>query len=186
MLRYFGITTESRALRSVNPEIAGSRPRRVRHFSRDDAELSGGHIVRYTVYNLRSIDCTPADHRDFFRMARILVIDDDRNIQTVLHDILSHFGHDVQVAVDGLEGLARYRDCHPDLVITDIFMPERNGLDVILDLAPNNANIIAMSGGGDLDRGDYLDDAIQFGARCGLRKPFTVNALIEAVNKLIA
>ena len=119
-------------------------------------------------------------------MARILVIDDDRHIQTMLHDILSHFGHDVHVAVDGREGLARYRDCHPDLIITDIFMPERNGLDVILDLAPNNANIIAMSGGGEIDCGDYLDDAIQFGARRGLRKPFTVGALVKAVNELIA
>jgi len=119
-------------------------------------------------------------------MARILVIDDDCGIQTVLHDILSHFGHDVHVAVDGREGLARYRDCHPDLVITDIFMPERNGLDVILDLAPSNANIIAMSGGGEIDCGDYLDDAVQFGARRWLRKPFTVHALVEAVNELIA
>jgi CheY-like chemotaxis protein len=119
-------------------------------------------------------------------MARILVIEDDRRIQTVLHDILSFFGHDVHVAVDGRDGLARYSVCHPDLVITDIFMPERNGLDVILDLAPNNANIIAMSGGGEIDSSDYLDDAIEFGARRGLRKPFTVNALVEAVNELIA
>jgi CheY-like chemotaxis protein len=118
-------------------------------------------------------------------MARILVIEDDRRMQTVLHDILSLFGHDVHVAIDGREGLARYRDCHPDLVITDIFMPERNGLDVILDLAPSNANIIAMSGGGEVDSADYLDDAIEFGARCRLRKPFTVNALVEAVNELI-
>ena len=119
-------------------------------------------------------------------MARILVIDDDHRMQTVLQDILSQFGHDVHVAIDGREGLARYRDCHPDLVITDIFMPECNGLDVILDLAPDNANIIAMSGGGEIDCGDYLDDAIQFGARRGLRKPFTVDALVDAVNELIA
>jgi two-component system, OmpR family, response regulator TrcR len=119
-------------------------------------------------------------------MARILVIDDDPHIQTALRDVLSHFGHDVLIAINGREGLARYRECHPDLVITDIFMPECNGLDVILDLAPTNANIIAMSGGGDLDCGDYLDDAIQFGARRGLRKPFTVDALVEAVNELIA
>ena len=119
-------------------------------------------------------------------MARILVIDDDPHIQSALCDVLSHFGHDVLVAVNGREGLARYHECHPDLVITDIFMPEFNGLDVILDLAPTSANIIAMSGGGDLDCGDYLDDAIQFGARRGLRKPFTVNALVEAVNELVA
>jgi YesN/AraC family two-component response regulator len=75
---------------------------------------------------------------------------------------------------------------HPDLVITDIFMPERNGLDVILGLAPTDAKIIAMSGGGDLDRGDHLDDAIHFGARRSLAKPFTPNALISAVNETLA
>jgi CheY-like chemotaxis protein len=119
-------------------------------------------------------------------MARILVIDDDRRVQMALRDVLSHFGHDVHVAVDGREGLALYRECRPDLVITDIFMPERDGLDLILDLALYNANIIAMSGGGNIDCSDYLDDAIEFGARRGLRKPFTVNALVEAVNELIA
>ena len=80
------------------------------------------------------------------------------------------------------EGLSRYRHEHPDLVITDIFMPERNGLDVILELASDDVMIIAISGGGDLDRGDHLDDAIHFGARRSLTKPFTVDALIAAVN----
>lgn len=119
-------------------------------------------------------------------MARILVIDDNAAVQDVVRDVLRDVGHVVIVASNGREGLDRYRECSPDLVITDIFMPERNGLDVILELAPTNANIIAMSGGGELDRGDYLNDAVHFGARRTLRKPFTVDALVAAVDELTA
>jgi CheY-like chemotaxis protein len=119
-------------------------------------------------------------------MARILVIEDDPSMQALLRDVLLDVGHVVFVANDGREGVSRYRRHHPDLVITDIFMPERNGLDVVLDLASSNANVIAISGGGDLDRADHLDDAIQFGARRTLRKPFTVDALLTAVNETLA
>jgi DNA-binding NtrC family response regulator len=118
-------------------------------------------------------------------MARILVIDDDEYIRAAVRDVLSDVGHVVLVASNGREGLARYRDHHPDLVITDIFMPERNGLDVILELPPH-VKIIAMSGGGQLDRGNHLDDAIHFGACRGLAKPFTVDALMGAVDETLA
>jgi CheY-like chemotaxis protein len=119
-------------------------------------------------------------------MARILVIEDDEYIRAAVRDVLSDVGHVVFVANNGREGLSSYRHHHPDLVITDIFMPERNGLDVILDLAPAHVNIVAMSGAGDVDPGDHLDDAIHFGARRSLRKPFTVGALIAAVNEALA
>src|SRR5215471_5662624 len=119
-------------------------------------------------------------------MARILVIEDDERTQTAIRDVLSHGGHVVFVANNGREGLSRYQEHRPDLVITDIFMPERNGLDVILELAPCDAKIIAMSGGGDLDRSDYLDDAMHFGASRSLTKPFTVDALVTAVDETLA
>jgi DNA-binding response OmpR family regulator len=118
-------------------------------------------------------------------MARILVIDDDENVQTLIRDVLSEAGHTVLLANDGREGLIRYRTESPDLVITDIFMPERDGLDVILELASCEATIIAMSGGGDLDRADHLDDALYFGARSSLAKPFTVDALLGVVNEVL-
>ena len=114
-------------------------------------------------------------------MARILVIEDHEYLQTALRDMLGNLGHEVVVANNGREGVARYREHHPDLVITDIFMPERNGLDVILELASSNVRIIAMSGGGQLDRGDYLVDALHFGASHVLAKPFTLDALMAAV-----
>jgi DNA-binding response OmpR family regulator len=119
-------------------------------------------------------------------MARILVIEDSPSIRAVIGDELTAAGHVVFLANDGREGVSRYRHCHPDLVITDIFMPERNGLDVILELASTHVKIIAMSGGGHLDREDHLDDAMQFGASRVLVKPFTVDALMAAVNETLA
>jgi CheY-like chemotaxis protein len=119
-------------------------------------------------------------------MARILVIEDDAHVQATVRDLLNDAGHVVFVASDGREGLARYQEHHPDLVITDIFMPERDGLAVILALEPTNAKIIAMSGGGSVDGGDYLDDAIHLGARGTLRKPFTAEALVAAVDETLA
>jgi CheY-like chemotaxis protein len=149
--------------------------------------LWDGHTARYTdVCIARRIDCVSIGAQTANEMARILVIDDNAAVQDVVRDVLRDVGHVVIVASNGREGLARYRECSPDLVITDIFMPERNGLDVILELAPTNANIIAMSGGGDLDRGDYLNEAVHFGARRTLRKPFTVDALVAAVDELTA
>jgi DNA-binding response OmpR family regulator len=119
-------------------------------------------------------------------MARILVIEDNASIRALLRDELTAVGHVVFLANDGREGLSRYRHYHPDLVITDIFMPERNGLDVILELASTNAKIIAMSGGGHLDRSDHLDDAIHFGVGRVLTKPFTMEALMAAVNAALS
>jgi DNA-binding response OmpR family regulator len=119
-------------------------------------------------------------------MARILVIEDNATVQALIHYVLTAAGHVVFLANDGHEGLRRYRCEHPDLVITDIFLPNGDGLDVILELAPRNVDIIAMSAGGDLDPCDHLDDAIQFGACRSLAKPFAVDALVAAVNQTLA
>jgi CheY-like chemotaxis protein len=118
-------------------------------------------------------------------MSRILVIDDDPNVRAFLSEALSAVGHVVFTASDGREGLRRYRSVHPDLVITDIFMPENNGLDVILELASSDVTVIAISGGGHVGNVNYLDDAISFGARCTLTKPFTIEALRSAVNEAL-
>jgi len=94
-------------------------------------------------------------------------------------------GHNVVVTSDGREGLSRYEKHRPDLVITDIFMPQRDGLDVVLQLAAK-VRIIAISGGGEVDELDHLEDAVQFGAWSSLTKPFTVDALLLAVNEALA
>ena len=118
-------------------------------------------------------------------MPRILVIDDDPDIREFLSDVLTAAGHTVFTADDGRAGLRRYWELRPELVITDIFMPENNGLDVILELASTDTSVIAISGGGHIDNVNYLHDAISFGARCTLTKPFTIAALLSAVNEAL-
>jgi CheY-like chemotaxis protein len=118
-------------------------------------------------------------------MARILVIDDDDYGRAAVHDVLSELGHVVVIAHNGREGVARYREHQSDLVITDIIMPERNGLDVIRELAPSGVRIITMSGGGRLGHENPLADALRLGASRALEKPFTIDAMIAAVNGVL-
>ena len=119
-------------------------------------------------------------------MARILVIEQDAGVQSLMRDVLTGVGHAVFVADNGHQGLGRYSYCQPDVVITDIFTPERKGLEVIPGVASSGVMIIATSGFGDGDLAANLDDAIQLGARRILAKPFTAVALIEAVDMTLA
>jgi len=116
-------------------------------------------------------------------VARILVIDDEQEIRSVLRDTLSRDGHEVVTAADGREGVALYRDLRPELVITDIAMPRRNGLDVIAELVGGgDVKLIAMSGWG----GEVLDGALDMGAFRSLEKPFSQLELLATVNEAIA
>jgi CheY-like chemotaxis protein len=119
-------------------------------------------------------------------MARILVVDDDLPIQGLLQEALTSAGHQVFIADDGEAAMSLYRKCHPDLVITDIFMPERDGLAVVLALAAEDAKIIAMSGGGAVWHSCHLNDAVAFGAAAVLTKPFTVAKLRKTVDDVLA
>jgi CheY-like chemotaxis protein len=110
-------------------------------------------------------------------VARILVIDDEVEIQAILGDLLRSVGHEVLVASEGGEGTDLYRRHHPDLVITDIFMPGKHGLGVISELSREGARIIAMSGWGR----DYLETAEDYGALKSLKKPFTREELMTTV-----
>jgi len=113
------------------------------------------------------------------------VIDDDPQLLALLRDALRAAGHAVVVASDGPEGLSRYDEHRPDVVITDIFMPQRDGLDIVLQLAPK-VKVIAISGGGRIEGLDYLNDAVQFGACATLAKPFTVDVLLKTVNEALS
>jgi CheY-like chemotaxis protein len=83
-------------------------------------------------------------------MARILLIDDDEPVRTTLRLTLEHFGHTVIEARDGTEGLALFQHANADLVITDIVMPEKDGLEVLRELRRMHPSvkIIAISGPG--------------------------------------
>jgi YesN/AraC family two-component response regulator len=91
-------------------------------------------------------------------MARILLIDDDDALRTVLREILVHFGHTVIEARNGTEGLALFQQAPADLLITDIVMPEKEGFDVVMELRSKRppVKIIAISGAGPDSGAGYL------------------------------
>jgi len=119
-------------------------------------------------------------------MATILVIDDQKPIRALLRDALVGDGHEVLEAANGLLGLERYRERAADLIITDILMPEMNGLEMMLELKRSfpNVKVIAMSGGPERESG--LHAAKLLGARQAFQKPFDMRALLDAVQYELA
>ena len=118
---------------------------------------------------------------------RVLVIEDDADLRKLIQDYLEYEGYEVATAIDGREGLERQRSSPADLVVTDIFMPGREGIQTIYDLRMEfpHTKIIAMSGGGtSFNDMDYLTVARQVGAAKLLKKPFRLEELVEAVREL--
>jgi len=116
---------------------------------------------------------------------KILIIDDEDALRSVISHRLILEGYEVDTAAHGREGIARCAVSHPDIVITDLLMPEMDGLEVIrtLKASPHPPLIIAMSGGG--SRGmDFLIEAAEFGAVRTLSKPFTLDYLVFLINEL--
>ncbi|MBF0107804.1 MAG: response regulator transcription factor [Magnetococcales bacterium] len=122
-------------------------------------------------------------------LARILIIDDDENIRAYLRAILEgEDGHELQEARDGDEGIHLYRKYRFDLVITDILMPVKDGVELIMEMTESfaDARIIAMSGGGrGLDATFNLDMARDFGALRVMSKPFSPEEVRKAVSELL-
>jgi len=118
-------------------------------------------------------------------MARILVIDDRPDERAVVHDMLLSAGYEVLLAADGREGLKTYRVRPTDLVITDLFMPELDGVETILALRREfpEAKVIAISGHATADA--MLSIARQLGSVATLEKPFTAEHLLAAVQKAL-
>jgi DNA-binding response OmpR family regulator len=120
-------------------------------------------------------------------LARILIIDDEELLRETIAQVLDDAGFDTRAASDGEEGIAEFRKSPSDLVITDILMPTKEGIETIRELRrlSSGVKIIAMSGGGNLLKTSYLDVARQLGANVVLRKPFEMRALLDAVNNCL-
>lgn len=121
-------------------------------------------------------------------MQKILLIDDDPLVRRTIERILQKNGYDVHLAADGLEGLRTFRTLQPDLVITDLIMPVKEGLDTIrlLRTWSPEAKIIAISGGGRVANTDLLLEAAVLGASVVIAKPFEPEELLVKVSNCLA
>lgn len=120
-------------------------------------------------------------------MAKILVIEDDSSFRNVLVQMLAKAGYEVRQAGDGNQAVEVCTDFNPDLVLTDIIMPDKEGLETIQDLLAINPNlkIIAMSGGGKFGPDSYLPLAQKLGAKASLQKPFMREELISTIEEVL-
>lgn len=120
-------------------------------------------------------------------MARILVIDDEQQPRHLLRTVLERAGYEVVEARDGNEGLERFRESPTDLIITDLLMPEKEGLETIMDVRREfpTVKIIAISGGGCSGNLNFLEIAERLGAQRTLAKPFGLQEMLHAVHALL-
>lgn len=120
-------------------------------------------------------------------MARILVIDDEPMVRDTIRQILEEAGFEIVLAKNGLLGEALYTVQPFDLVITDILMPEQEGIETIMNLRriTPDVKIIAVSGGGRIGNFEFLGIAKKVGANVILPKPFDLDVLISTVRDLL-
>ena len=120
-------------------------------------------------------------------MERILVIDDEPHILLMVKKMLERAGYEVDLASNGSEGLRLFSKLRPGLVITDIIMPEKEGLETIREMRriSSDLKIIAMSGGGKISADNYLETAKIFGASRLIEKPFSQKQLLTYVEELV-
>lgn len=120
-------------------------------------------------------------------MAKILVLDDEAAILLMMRKMLERAGHDVDIALNGSEGMELFEKNKPDLLITDIIMPQKDGLEVVLELRKKypDLKIIAISGGGRIHPEGYLPSAKHFGADLIFQKPLVQKEFLLAVSSLL-
>jgi two-component system response regulator (stage 0 sporulation protein F) len=114
-------------------------------------------------------------------MSKILVIDDEDLVRTLLRTVLEMDGHTVMEAGDGRAGIALYREQRPDLVITDILLPELNGIETIIELTREFLNVKVIAISGLQGEPEIFSRARLLGARRTFQKPFNPKELLQAV-----
>lgn len=118
---------------------------------------------------------------------RLLVVDDNEDMRQSMKRLLEHFGYQVEIAPNGARAFEMQSKVGADVLITDIFMPDTDGLETIRNFraAFPHVKIIAMSGGGaSIREADYLSTASVAGADAVLRKPFSKESLLKALEDL--
>jgi DNA-binding NtrC family response regulator len=117
---------------------------------------------------------------------RVLVIDDDADLRMVLCAALEDEGFEVRSASDGARGLDSQRKDPAHIVVTDIFMPEKEGMETLMTFLKEfpGTKVIVMSGGGTKKGVDYLKVAVELGASKSFSKPFDPQKLAAAVREL--
>ena len=120
-------------------------------------------------------------------MKKVLIIDDDMRARTTMTIILKRAGFEIVTAENGAKGLACLRDEVPDLIITDIIMPEKEGIETIREILAERpgTKILAVSGGGRVGAGNTLHMAKALGATEVLAKPFGPDELIGCVARCL-
>ena len=120
-------------------------------------------------------------------MTRVLIIDDEAPIRSMLKLMLERDGYEVAEASDGMEAIRVYRQNPADLIITDLIMPNQDGIGMIIALKKEfpDVKIIAMSGGGLNKPEGYLKGAKKLGAACTLTKPIDRDEMLRAIKDIL-
>jgi YesN/AraC family two-component response regulator len=120
-------------------------------------------------------------------MANILLVEDEPLVSETLSSAMKSKGHTVVTAGNGVEGLKRFTERPFDLVVTDIIMPDKEGIEMILEMRRHNpdAKIIAISGGGRTGNVEFLKMAESLGAMATLKKPIRLAEFLSVLNDCV-
>lgn len=121
-------------------------------------------------------------------MAHILVVDDNDEFRKMIREILEKAGYEITGAGNGVEAIKLYREKNADLVIMDMIMPEKDGLETMIELREEfpGVKIIAISGDGFEEPMNYLDGArLIGGAVCTFTKPFDIREFLQGIKEAL-
>ena len=121
-----------------------------------------------------------------FKALRVLVVDDNEDMRAFMKIVLDEAGYETHLAADGRRALDSQREHPADVLITDIFMPESDGIELIEHFKSRfpRIKVVAMSGGGQVAKNDYLAVATELGALAVLQKPFDAATLLKTLRDL--
>ena len=120
-------------------------------------------------------------------MAKILIVDDDVKFTELLQSILQELGHHAELSADGVQAVEKLRTESFDVLVLDLIMPKKDGLEVLIDIRKQQKDlkVIAMSGGGYGSASDYLSWAKTLGVHRTLPKPFSRDEFLLAVSECL-